>query len=86
MEVEVCLHQAADQLLHLEEDVNMTNQQKAALYDQLVRESDALQRKISKLKSSYPINTPDLVEKEIKGYEKEINVLVVKLNTLLSNQ
>ena len=70
----------------MEEDVNMTNQQKAALYDQLVRESDALQRKISKLKSSYPINTPDLVEKEIKGYEKEINVLVVKLNTLLSNQ
>ena len=61
----------------------MTNQEKAILYDNLLRESDALQRINSKLKSEYVVNIPDNVQKIIDGNNQKIAGLVVRLETLL---
>jgi hypothetical protein len=62
----------------------MTNEQKAALYDQYVRESEQLQRINSKLKSDYPINVPQEIQTQIDGNNSKIDSLVVKLQSLFN--
>lgn len=62
----------------------MTNEQKAALYDQYVRESEQLQRINSKLKSDYPINVPQEIQTQIDGNNYKIDSLVVKLQSLFN--
>lgn len=61
----------------------MTNHEKAMMYDDLLRQSDILQRVNSKLKSEYPINMPPHIEEEIKKNNEKINGLVNKLQSLL---
>ena len=62
----------------------MTNEQKAMLYDDLIRESDRIQRITSKLNSEYPINQPEHVQKQIEENKRLIDNLVVRLNNLMS--
>jgi hypothetical protein len=62
----------------------MTNHQKAALYDQYVRESEQLQRINSKLKSDYPINVPQEIQTQIDANNSKIDSLVVKLQSLFN--
>lgn len=62
----------------------MTNQQKAALYDELIRESDGLQRKNSKLKSEYVTNIPPHIQEIIDNNNKRITVLVNQFEKLLN--
>jgi len=61
----------------------MTNQEKAVLYDQLIRESDALQRENSKLKSEYVTNIPPEVQQKIDKNNKRISILVGQFENLL---
>ena len=61
----------------------MTNQQKAALYDQLVCESDALQRKNSKLKSEYVTNIPQNIQQIIEANDKKIATIVGRFEQLM---
>ena len=62
----------------------MTNDQKAAIYDQCVRESEQLQRINSKLKSEYPINVPQDIQTQIDANNIKIDSLVVKLQSLFN--
>ncbi len=62
----------------------MTNEQKAAIYDQCVRESEQLQRINSKLKSEYPINVPQDIQVQIDVNNAKIDILVVKLQSLFN--
>jgi hypothetical protein len=62
----------------------MTNEQKAAVYDQCVRESEQLQRINSKLKSEYPINVPQDIQVQIDANNAKIDILVVKLQSLFN--
>jgi hypothetical protein len=62
----------------------MTNEQKAAIYDQCVRESEQLQRINSKLKSEYPINVPQDIQNQIDVNNVKIDSLVVKLQSLFN--
>ena len=62
----------------------MTNEQKAAVYDQCVRESEQLQRINSKLKSEYPINVPEDIQTQIDANNAKIDTLVVKLQSLFN--
>jgi hypothetical protein len=61
----------------------MTTAQKAAYYDDLLRQSDILQRRNSKLKSEYIVNVPQQVENEIKDNNRKIHELVLKLEALV---
>lgn len=60
----------------------MTNQEKAIAYDNYIRESDYLQREISKLKSTYAPNIPQNVMEKIKLNERRISVIVGKVEEL----
>jgi len=60
----------------------MTQTEKAALYDELLRQSDALQRRNSKLKSEYIVNVPQHVEREIFENNQKIQSLVLRLESL----
>ena len=60
----------------------MTNQEKGIVYDELIRENDVLQRKISRLKSEYPVNMPDNIQRDIDKMEREIKTLVIRLENL----
>jgi hypothetical protein len=60
----------------------MNNQEKALIYDQCIRDSDRLQRENSKLKSEYPINIPNDVQKIIDSNNAKIAVIVKKLENL----
>lgn len=62
--------------------INMTNQEKAVIYDNCTRESDKLQREISKLKSQYATNIPPNIQQEINQKEARISVLVGRLESL----
>ena len=42
----------------------MTREEKGALYDDYLRQSDVLQRENSKIKSEYVINMPEHVEEK----------------------
>jgi predicted DNA-binding protein YlxM (UPF0122 family) len=60
----------------------MTNQDKAAIYDNCLRESDMLQRQNSKLKSEYAGNIPPMIQEQINRNDKRIAELVAKLESL----
>jgi hypothetical protein len=60
----------------------MTNEQKARVYDDLLRENDFYARKISKLKSDYAPNIPDNVQREIDEAQKQITLIVGRLENL----
>jgi hypothetical protein len=60
----------------------MTNQEKAIIYDQLIFESDKLQRENSKLKSQYVGNIPQDVQLVIDRNNARIAVLVGRLESL----
>lgn len=60
----------------------MTNQDKAIIYDNCLRESDALQRANSKLKSEWAGNIPPQVQEQINRNDKRIAELVAKLESL----
>ena len=60
----------------------MTNDHKAVLYDQYVRESEQLQRINSKLKSDNPINVSEEIQHQIDINNIKIDSLVVKLQSL----
>ena len=62
----------------------MTNQEKAILYDNLIRESDALQRANSKLKSEHVTNIPPNIQQLIDSNDKKISVIVKRFETLMS--
>ena len=61
----------------------MTNNEKAAIYDELIRESDALQRINSRLKSQYVINIPPDVQETIDNNKKRIDIITRKFEDLL---
>ena len=60
----------------------MNNQDKAIIYDNCLRESDALQRTNSKLKSEWAGNIPPHVQEQIDRNDKRIAELVSKLESL----
>jgi len=60
----------------------MNNQDKAIIYDNCLRESDALQRANSKMKSEYAGNIPPQVQEQINRNDKRIAELVAKLESL----
>lgn len=60
----------------------MTNEQKALIYDECLRESDSLQRINSKIKSEYVTNIPQNLQEEINRNEARISYLVKKLEGL----
>jgi hypothetical protein len=60
----------------------MNNQDKAIVYDNCLRESDALQRHNSKLKSEYAGNIPPHIQVEIDRNDRRIAELVTKLENL----
>lgn len=60
----------------------MNNQEKAIIYDQLLFESDKLQRENSKLKSQYVGNIPQDVQLVIDRNNARIAVLVGRLESL----
>lgn len=62
----------------------MTNEEKAIIYDNCVRESDALQRRNSKLKSEYVTNIPENIQNEINRNTARIDELVKRLESLFN--
>mgnify|MGYP003391772250 CR=1 FL=1 len=62
----------------------LPNNQKAQIYDQCLRESDQLQRDISRLKSEYPTNMPNDKLREVAEKQQRIDLLVKKLESLFS--
>jgi hypothetical protein len=60
----------------------MDNNQKAAIYDDCIRESDRLQRENSKIKSEYTTNIPQHLQEVINKNEAKIASLVGKLEGL----
>jgi hypothetical protein len=60
----------------------MNNADKALIYDECIRESDMLQRDISRLKSQYAGNIPEPVQIDINVKEERIRFLVKKLESL----
>jgi hypothetical protein len=60
----------------------MDNNQKAAIYDDCVRESDRLQRENSKIKSEYVTNIPQHLQEVINKNDAKIASLVGKLEGL----
>jgi hypothetical protein len=60
----------------------MTTAEKARAYDDLVRESDRIQRENSKLKSEYVTNIPPDVARVIKENERKIGVIVGRVEGL----
>lgn len=60
----------------------MTKEEKAKLYDEYIRESDKLQREISKIKSEYVINIPSNMQEIIDRNNARLDVLVKNLEKL----
>ncbi len=60
----------------------MNNAEKALIYDECLRESDMLQREISKIKSHFAGNIPELAQKDILIKEERIRYLVKRLESL----
>ena len=62
--------------------IEMTNDDKARLYDDYIRQSEVLQRENSKLKSEFTVNMPDDKQKIINDNDAKIKILVKKLEDL----
>lgn len=60
----------------------MTNEEKAKIYDDLVRESDRLQRENSKIKSDFATNIPPQLQERINQNNVKIAQLVGRLEQL----
>lgn len=60
----------------------MTQEEKAKIYDECIRESDLLQRENSKIKSQYVANIPPHLQHQIIKNEERIAVLVGKVESL----
>ena len=60
----------------------MTREEKAALYDNYIRESDRLQRENSKIKSEYVFNIPPNMQEIIDRNNSRLDVLVKNLEKL----
>lgn len=60
----------------------MTNEQKAIIYDDCIRESEQLQRENSKLKSEYSGNPPEHIQVVINQNDRKIQLLVQRLEDL----
>ena len=60
----------------------MTNEQKALIYEECLRESDILQRENSKLKSEYVMDMPPNIQEIINKNNLRIDFLVNKLENL----
>jgi hypothetical protein len=60
----------------------MTNQEKGILYDQYLRESDALQLANSRLKSQYVLNIPPQIQKIIDENNAKIGIIIKRLENL----
>lgn len=63
----------------------MTREEKGALYDDYLRQSDKLQKENSSLKSQYVINIPEHIENRILANNAKINELVKKLENLFKD-
>ena len=62
----------------------MTNEQKAIIYDDCIRESEKLQRVNSKIKSEHTTNIPQNLQEEINNNNVRIDFLVKKLESLFN--
>lgn len=62
----------------------MTNETKAVIYDECLRESDKLQRENSKIKSEYAGNIPPEQQLILDNNNTRINFLVKKLESLFN--
>lgn len=62
----------------------MTNNEKALVYDNCVRESDKLQRENSKIKSDYVGNIPQEQQNILNKNDKRISELVKTLESLFN--
>jgi hypothetical protein len=62
----------------------MTNENKAEIYDNCLRESDQLQRENSKIKSEYAGNIPPEQQLILDRNNERINLLVKRLESLFS--
>lgn len=62
--------------------MKMNNLEKAQIYDECLRQSDALQRQNSKFKSEYAGNIPQNIQEQIDRNDKQIATLVQKLENL----
>jgi hypothetical protein len=62
----------------------MTNEQKAIMYDDYIRESERLQRINSKIKSEHATNIPQNLQEEIDRNNVKIDLLVKKLESLFN--
>jgi hypothetical protein len=62
----------------------MTNNEKALIYDNCVRESDKLQRENSKIKSDYAGNIPVEQQNILTKNDKRISELVKTLENLFN--
>lgn len=63
----------------------MTNEQKAIIYDDCIRESEKLQRVNSKIKSEHTTNIPQNLQQEINNNNVRIDFLVKKLESLFNS-
>ena len=63
---------------------NMTNEKRAEIYDNCLRESDQLQRENSKLKSEFAGNIPLNIQEQINRNSQRISVLVTTLESLFN--
>ena len=61
----------------------MNTEEKAQIYDSLIRESDILQRANSRLKSEYVGNIPPNIQAQIDANNAKIAILVGRLEDLL---
>lgn len=61
----------------------MNTEEKAQIYDNLIRESDMLQRTNSRLKSEYVGNIPPNIQEQIDANNAKIAILVGRLEDLL---
>ena len=61
----------------------MNTEDKAQIYDSLIRESDILQRTNSRLKSEYVGNIPPNIQTQIDANNAKIALLVGRLEDLL---
>lgn len=58
------------------------NEEKAALYDQYVRNGNRLEREISKLKADYVTNIPPNIQEQIDNKKVELDFWQKKLEEL----
>ena len=58
------------------------NENKAMLYDDIIRAADRLERENSRLKSQYPINMPTEVSETIERNQQQLVILENKLKAL----